>query len=55
MHTTQWGGAGPRSFDCSGLVMWAWQKAGVNLPRTTWDMAHAGKKTTRAPSSPKTW
>ncbi|MFJ3791439.1 NlpC/P60 family protein [Kitasatospora sp. NPDC090091] len=44
----RWGGAGPQSFDCSGLVMRAWQKAGVTLPRTTWDMAHVGKKTTRA-------
>ncbi|MEV0537745.1 NlpC/P60 family protein [Kitasatospora sp. NPDC050463] len=44
----QWGAAGPRSFDCSGLVMRAWQKGGADLPRTTWDMARAGKKTTRA-------
>jgi cell wall-associated NlpC family hydrolase len=27
-----WGAAGPTSFDCSGLVMWAWAHAGVNLP-----------------------
>jgi NlpC/P60 family/Transglycosylase SLT domain len=27
-----WGGAGPTSFDCSGLVMWAWAHAGVALP-----------------------
>jgi hypothetical protein len=29
-----WGGSGPDSFDCSGLVMRAWQAAGVQLPRT---------------------
>ena len=28
----QWGGAGPESFDCSGLVMYAWGQAGVSLP-----------------------
>jgi cell wall-associated NlpC family hydrolase len=27
-----WGGAGPNSFDCSGLVMRAWGAAGVSLP-----------------------
>ncbi len=29
----QWGGAGPASFDCSGLVMRAWQAAGIDIPR----------------------
>ena len=29
----QWGGVGPTSFDCSGLVMRAWQAAGVGIPR----------------------
>lgn len=28
----QWGGAGPNSFDCSGLTMFAWAAAGVGLP-----------------------
>lgn len=28
----QWAGAGPYSFDCSGLVMYAWEHAGVQLP-----------------------
>jgi peptidoglycan DL-endopeptidase CwlO len=30
----QWGGAGPGSFDCSGLVMRAWGAAGVGLPHS---------------------
>ena len=28
----QWGGAGPNSFDCSGLVMMAWERGGRLLP-----------------------
>ncbi|HVA73506.1 MAG TPA: LysM peptidoglycan-binding domain-containing protein [Acidimicrobiales bacterium] len=28
----QWAGAGPNSYDCSGLVMYAWSHAGVALP-----------------------
>jgi peptidoglycan endopeptidase LytE len=31
----QWGGAGPYSFDCSGLVMYAWSAAGVHLAHYT--------------------
>ncbi len=27
-----WGAAGPDEFDCSGLVMWAYEQAGVDLP-----------------------
>ncbi|GAA3140095.1 hypothetical protein GCM10010530_70170 [Kribbella aluminosa] len=27
-----WGGAGPNRWDCSGLTMGAWEKAGVQLP-----------------------
>jgi cell wall-associated NlpC family hydrolase len=30
----RYGGAGPDAFDCSGLVAYAYEKAGVALPRT---------------------
>jgi cell wall-associated NlpC family hydrolase len=30
----QWGGAGPNSFDCSGLTMRSWGAAGVALPHS---------------------
>ena len=31
----RYGAAGPDSFDCSGLTMWAWGHAGVSLPHST--------------------
>ncbi|MFG1790663.1 C40 family peptidase [Nocardia sp. NPDC049149] len=37
-----WGAAGPRNFDCSGLVQWAYRQAGVELPRTSFEQSHVG-------------
>ncbi|AII10010.1 cell wall-associated NlpC family hydrolase [Rhodococcus wratislaviensis] len=37
-----YGAAGPNSFDCSGLVQWAFKQAGLNLPRTSYAQAAAG-------------
>ncbi|KDN80476.1 C40 family peptidase [Kitasatospora cheerisanensis] len=48
----RWGAAGPDAFDCSGLVMRAWQRAGVTLPRTTWDMLRSGTAVARADLRP---
>src|SRR5262249_29607654 len=30
-----YGSAGPTTFDCSGLMQWAYAQAGVSLPRTS--------------------
>ncbi|GAA4925896.1 cell wall-associated NlpC family hydrolase [Nonomuraea thailandensis] len=30
-----WGAEGPETFDCSGLVQWAYGQAGVRMPRVT--------------------
>jgi cell wall-associated NlpC family hydrolase len=30
-----YGAAGPSSFDCSGLTMWAWAHGGVSLPHSS--------------------
>jgi cell wall-associated NlpC family hydrolase len=37
-----WGAAGPNSFDCSGLAMYVWAKAGVYLEHFTGDQWHEG-------------
>lgn len=37
-----WGDEGPNSFDCSGLVQWAYGQAGVSLGRTTYQQAYEG-------------
>lgn len=34
-----WGGNGPDVWDCSGLVQWAFRTVGINLPRTSQEMA----------------
>ncbi|MFI5909983.1 NlpC/P60 family protein [Dactylosporangium sp. NPDC051541] len=40
--------AGPDTFDCSGLVMKAWEAAGYQLPRVTYDQIKVGERVTRA-------
>ncbi|WP_433574184.1 C40 family peptidase [Nocardia brasiliensis] len=39
--------AGPDSFDCSGLVQWSYQQAGVDIPRTSYDQLAAGTPVSR--------
>ncbi|MEV7779117.1 NlpC/P60 family protein [Kitasatospora sp. NPDC088351] len=42
-----WGAIGPSTFDCSGLMVWAYKQANVSLPRTSQAQAGVG---TRVPS-----
>lgn len=37
-----YGGTQPGGFDCSGLVQWSFGRAGVGLPRTTFDQINTG-------------
>lgn len=37
-----WGGNGPSTFDCSGLVVWSAKQLGIALPRTTYDLLAGG-------------
>lgn len=40
-----WGGSNPStSFDCSGLVQWAYKRVGINLPRVSADQARYGRR-----------
>ncbi|MFJ3215994.1 NlpC/P60 family protein [Kitasatospora sp. NPDC086801] len=39
-----YGASGPGSFDCSGLMVWAFNQVDVSLPRTSQEQAHAGTR-----------
>ncbi len=39
-----WGATGPNSFDCSGLTSWAFNQAGVSIPRTSQAQANIGTR-----------
>jgi peptidoglycan DL-endopeptidase CwlO len=47
-----WGAAGPTSFDCSGLVMWAYQQVGISLPHFTVSQYNSGVHVSRADLEP---
>ena len=42
-----WGAEGPRSFDCSGLTQYVYQKFGVELPRRAVTQSNTGRPTGR--------
>lgn len=44
----KWGAAGPNNYDCSGLTMAAWNKAGVSLPHNAADQRRAVPYISRA-------
>jgi peptidoglycan DL-endopeptidase CwlO len=47
-----WGAAGPNSFDCSGLAMFVWAKAGVYLEHFTGDQWHEGTHVSKSQLEP---
>ena len=47
-----WGAAGPNAFDCSGLVMWAFQQAGIALPHSSQALAQGGQPVSRDQMQP---
>lgn len=42
-----WAAAGPHAFDCSGLVVWAFQQAGLDLPHSSQMLAAGGQAVSR--------
>jgi cell wall-associated NlpC family hydrolase len=47
-----WGGASPRGFDCSGLVMYVYAQVGVSLPHYTGAQWNAGVPVSRGDLQP---
>jgi cell wall-associated NlpC family hydrolase len=47
-----WGAAGPDSYDCSGLIVWAFAQEGISLPHYTGDLWNAGMHVSRADLEP---
>jgi cell wall-associated NlpC family hydrolase len=48
----RWGAAGPNAFDCSGLTMWVWGKAGVSLPHSSRAQYGQGRHVSRGELQP---
>jgi cell wall-associated NlpC family hydrolase len=48
----QWGAAGPSTFDCSGLTMWAWGHAGVSLSHSSRAQFGEGQHVSRGDLQP---
>nr|WP_016906935.1 NlpC/P60 family protein [Streptomyces xiaopingdaonensis] len=47
-----WGATGPNSFDCSGLMQWAYSQAGVSIPRTSQAQRSAGRQVPLSQAKP---
>jgi peptidoglycan DL-endopeptidase CwlO len=47
-----WGAAGPNAFDCSGLVMWSFEQAGIALPHSSQALAAGGEPVSLADMQP---
>ncbi|CAN5633440.1 peptidoglycan hydrolase RipC [soil metagenome] len=47
-----WGAGGPSAFDCSGLVMWSFQQAGISLPHSSQALAAGGQPVSRGDLQP---
>ncbi len=48
----KWAASGPDRFDCSGLTMWVWGKAGVSLPHSSRAQYSSGRKVSKSELQP---
>ncbi len=48
----EWAAAGPDRFDCSGLTMWVWAKAGVSLPHHSGSQYNQGRHVSQSELQP---
>ncbi|WP_345558410.1 C40 family peptidase [Streptomonospora halophila] len=48
----RYGAEGPRAFDCSGLVQYAYKKAGKSISRTTYSQFDQGRSVSRSNLQP---
>ncbi|MGQ0480768.1 MAG: C40 family peptidase [Pseudonocardia sp.] len=48
----RWGGTGKGGFDCSGLMLWSFKKAGITLPRTSRAQSRIGTPVSRGDLRP---
>lgn len=47
-----WGADGPSSFDCSGLMYWAFKKVGITLPRSSSAQSKVGRPVDKSDLQP---
>jgi cell wall-associated NlpC family hydrolase len=47
-----WGATGPSTFDCSGLVYWAFKRVGITMPRSSAEQAQVGRPVARSDLRP---
>ena len=47
-----WGGSGPNTFDCSGLMMWCYNKIGISLPHSSREQINSGQRVSRKDLQP---
>jgi len=47
-----WGATGPGTFDCSGLVYWAFKRLGITMPRSSSAQSQVGRPVSRANLQP---
>lgn len=47
-----WGAKGPNKFDCSGLVQWSYEQAGIDLPASTRTQINEGRGVSQSQLKP---